>query len=113
MSYPCLNVHRRSRKGNIILPEESHWYSMGKLHTGLRVGFYTIYLHKCESKLKCITAVDLKTTLDPQPVSFHIYGCYVTIWEPKVTFDLDATDLPGHSHVFGTAGTSTLADGKD
>ena len=27
---------------------------------------YTIYLHKCESKLKYITAVDLKTTLDPQ-----------------------------------------------
>ena len=39
---------------------------MGKLHTGLRVSFYTIYLHKGESKLKCITAVDLKTTLDPQ-----------------------------------------------
>ena len=46
---------------------------MGKLHTGLRVGFYTIYLHQCESKLKCITAVDLKTTLDPPAVSFHIY----------------------------------------
>ena len=40
--------------------------TLGKLHTGLRVSFYTIYLHKCESKLKCITAVDLKITLDPQ-----------------------------------------------
>ena len=66
MSYPHLNVHRRPRKGNEFLPEESHWFSMGKLHTGLRVSFYTIYLHKCESKLKYITAVDLKTTLDPQ-----------------------------------------------
>ena len=66
MSYPRLNVHRRPRKGNIFSSEESHWYSMGKLHTGLRVSFYTIYLHKRESKLKCITAVDLKTTLDPQ-----------------------------------------------
>ena len=66
MSYPDLNVHRRPRKGNTFLPEESHWFSMGKPHTGLCVSFYTIYLHKCESKLKCITTVDLKTTLDPQ-----------------------------------------------
>ena len=26
----------------------------------------TIYLHKCKGKLKYVTAVDLKTTLDPQ-----------------------------------------------
>ena len=45
----------------------------------------TIYLHKCESKLKCITAVDLKTTLDPSGKLPYINGCYVTIWEPKVT----------------------------
>ena len=66
MPYPHLNAHRRPRKGNKFLPEESHWYSMEKLHTGLRVAFYTIYLCKCKGKLKCITTVDLKTTLDPQ-----------------------------------------------
>ena len=66
MPYPHLNAHRRPRKGNIFLTEESHWFSMGKLHTGLCVSFYTIYLHKYKGKLKCITAVDLKTTLDPQ-----------------------------------------------
>ena len=58
---------------------------MGKLHTGLCVSFYTIYLHKYKGKLKCITAVDLKTTLDPSGKLPYIYGCYVTIWEPKVT----------------------------
>ena len=39
---------------------------MGKLHTELCMAFYTIYMHKCKSKLKCIIAVDLKITLDPQ-----------------------------------------------
>ena len=66
MPYPHLNAHRRSRKCYKFLLEESHWFSMGELHTELCVSFYTIYLHKYKGKLKCITAVDLKTTLDPQ-----------------------------------------------
>ena len=62
MPYPHLNAHRRPRKGNKFSPEESHWFNMGAMYKPSN----TIYLHKCKGKLKCITAVDLKTTLDPQ-----------------------------------------------
>ena len=67
MSYSRLNAHRRPRKGNKFSPEESHWFSMGKLHTGLHVSLLipSIYINVRVSS-KYITAVDLKTTLDPQ-----------------------------------------------